>query len=106
MSAFTFKAGHEQRFYRGFTTLNFTAFIGICRLTLSLSNPILEKAIIVRQAVVLVYGLYSRWIVFRFPERTRSFISSVRLPGHLRPPIGWMPEFYPLVNRPGREDGH
>ena len=32
---------------------------------------------------VLVYGLYSRWIVFRFPEGARIFISSLRLPGHL-----------------------
>jgi hypothetical protein len=109
MFAFAFKAGHEQKFYRGFTSLTFTAFMGICRLTLSLLTLILEKAIIVRQAVVLVYGLYSRWIVFRFSEGARRFISCVRLPSHLRTkqtPVCWMPEFYPLVNRPGREGGH
>lgn len=109
MSAFAFKADHEQKFCHGFTYLTFTAFIGICRLTLSLLTLTLEKAIIIRQAFVLIYGLYSRWIVFRSPEEARSFSSSLSLPGLLRtrqPPICWIPEFYPVVNRLGREGGH
>jgi hypothetical protein len=95
-SAFAFKAGHEQKCHRGFTTLTIIAFMGICRLTLSLLTLVSEKAIIVRQAFVLIYGLYSGWIVLLFLEGARRFISSLRLQGHLRtrqPTICWVPEF-------------